>query len=188
MQAMGRNIKTALSLALRGASIVCRKAYCAVNYIFSGFTYGKTHPSNYIAYRANIRGRDNIYLGRDFRIYPGATLWCISFTAGDNVSINLGSHVFGNVTLGNHVMIAPNVVIAGGSHGTELNGTPMLLQPSSSKGVTIGDDVWIGANAVILDGVTLGNGVIVGAGAVVTKSVDENMVVAGNPASVIRHR
>jgi len=85
-------------------------------------------------------------------------------------------------------MIAPNVVITGGSHGKELCGTPMFLQKCDAKGINIGSDVWIGANAVILDGVTIGTGAIVGAGAVVTKSVDENGIVAGNPARIIGHR
>ena len=52
--------------------------------------------------------------------------------------------------------------------------------------VSIGDDVWIGANAMILRGVTLGEGAVVGAGAVVTGDVPAHTIVAGNPATVVR--
>ena len=52
--------------------------------------------------------------------------------------------------------------------------------------MTIGDNVWIGGNAVILPGVTLGDNVVVGAGAVVTKSFPSNVAIAGNPAKVIK--
>jgi acetyltransferase-like isoleucine patch superfamily enzyme len=54
--------------------------------------------------------------------------------------------------------------------------------------VIIGNDVWIGANAVILKGVTIGDGAVVGAGAVVTSDVPPGAVVAGNPAKVIKMR
>lgn len=54
--------------------------------------------------------------------------------------------------------------------------------------IVIGHDVWLGANALILDGVTVGNGAVVGAGAVVTKNVPPYAIVAGVPAKIIRHR
>ena len=59
-------------------------------------------------------------------------------------------------------------------------------QGISTKPVVIGDDVWIGANAVILPGVTIGRHCVVAAGAVVTKDVPDNTVVAGVPAKVIK--
>ena len=51
----------------------------------------------------------------------------------------------------------------------------------------MGDDVWIGGNSVILPGITIGNNSVVGAGSVVTKDVPEDVVVAGNPAKVIKN-
>jgi len=55
-----------------------------------------------------------------------------------------------------------------------------------AKAVTIGDNVWIGGSVTILPGVTIGSGVTIGAGAVVTKDVPDNVVVAGNPARIIK--
>jgi maltose O-acetyltransferase len=53
--------------------------------------------------------------------------------------------------------------------------------------ITIGDNCWIGGNSVINPGVSLGNNVVVGSGSVVTKSFGDNVVIAGNPAKIIRH-
>ena len=59
---------------------------------------------------------------------------------------------------------------------------------AEKKKVTISDDVWIGANAIILPGVTIGKGSVIAGGAVVTKDVEPYMIVGGNPAKVIRSR
>lgn len=58
----------------------------------------------------------------------------------------------------------------------------------TGRSINIGNDVWIGENAIILDGVTIGNGVIVGAGSVVTKDIPDYQIVGGNPAKLIRLR
>lgn len=83
--------------------------------------------------------------------------------------------------IGKRTIIAPGVGLITGNH--DLND----MFTSVSEEVYIGEDCWIGMNAVILPGVRLGNHTIVGAGAVVTKSFPEGMcVVAGNPAKVIK--
>ncbi|MDG1143827.1 MAG: acyltransferase [Burkholderiales bacterium] len=100
--------------------------------------------------------------------------------------IDLGEFVIlrggGGVTIGNRVLIAAGVAILSEGHPVDL---PRWRQVRSSA-VCIGNDVWIGANAVILPGVSLGDGVVVAAGAVVSRDVAPYTVVAGIPAREIR--
>jgi acetyltransferase-like isoleucine patch superfamily enzyme len=149
--------------------------------------YGRLTPTDFIAPTASLRNRRKLFFGGRCTVNRMVTLWC-RLRAGRNVSFGPGTVVYGEVTIGNDVMIAPYVVIAGGSHGTARNGEPMARQPDVCKGITIADDVWIGANAVITDGVTIGAGAIVGAGSVVTKDVEPYAIVAGNPARLLRYR
>lgn len=109
--------------------------------------------------------------------------------------IRLGKRFFANfnltvldeapVTIGDDCFIGPNVSIYTACHSTdpvERNNRREWAEP-----VVIGNNVWIGGSVTILPGVTIGNNVTVGAGAVVTRDVPDNVVVAGNPAKVIRH-
>ena len=89
------------------------------------------------------------------------------------------------VTIGDNCLIAPQAGIYTAAHPLEREVRISGLEYGSP--VTIGNDVWIGGGARILPGVTLGNNVVVGAGSVVTKSFGDNVVIAGNPARVIRH-
>ena len=66
--------------------------------------------------------------------------------------------------------------------------TPIYQQAANSKGIVIGKDVWIGAQAGIVDGVTIGDHAVVGMGSIVTKDVPDWAIVAGNPAKVIGDR
>lgn len=88
------------------------------------------------------------------------------------------------VNIGDSVMIGPNVLISTVNHPLDAAGRRKHL--GVAKPVNIGNDVWIGGNAVILPGVSIGNNCIVAAGAVVTKNVPDNSLVAGVPARIIR--
>jgi acetyltransferase-like isoleucine patch superfamily enzyme len=102
---------------------------------------------------------------------------------GRGTEIEVSHHV----SVGKHVLIAPGVYITDHNHSTR-PGPPMFMQPCEAAPVAIGDDVWIGANAVVLPGVSIGSGAVVAAGAVVTSSVAPRAVVAGVPARALRHR
>ena len=81
-------------------------------------------------------------------------------------------------------MLAPNVAIYTATH--PIDPTERNSGVEYAKKIVIGDNCWIGGNSVICPGVTLGDNVVVGAGAVVTKSFGDNVVIAGNPAKVIK--
>lgn len=92
------------------------------------------------------------------------------------------------ILVGDGVMIAANVAIYSYNHGMA-SGQPIRKQPlTASMPITIHNDAWIGTGAIILSGITIGEGAVVGAGAVVTKDVPGGVIVAGNPARVIKHR
>ncbi len=126
--------------------------------------------------------------GKKTVIGSHALLRCLDIEAGDNCSFNSYSVVHGLVTMGDCVRIAPGAKIFGENHSFSRLDVPICTQPNTRKGITIGSDVWIGANAVITDGVTIGDHAVVGAGSVVTHDVAPFAVVGGNPARVIKSR
>ncbi len=107
---------------------------------------------------------------------------------GAHCSVNAGAVVRGVVTIGDGVRIASGAQILGFNHETQDLTKPIYQQPVSSVGITLGDDIWVGANAVIVDGVTIGSHAIIGAGAIVTKDVPDWAVVGGSPARIIKDR
>ena len=105
---------------------------------------------------------------------------------GDHTRIGIHCTVIGPVTIGSHVNLAQGITVTALNHNFAETDKRIDEQGVSTKQVTISDDVWIGANAVILPGVTIGRHVVVAAGAVVTKDVPDNTVVGGVPAKVIK--
>ncbi|MFT6976702.1 MAG: acetyltransferase-like isoleucine patch superfamily enzyme [Shewanella psychromarinicola] len=111
-------------------------------------------------------------------------------TLGNEVAINHGCSLDGGrngIKIGSQTRIANNVTIYAFNHGMSPD-TPVYQQPATSKGVVIGQDVWIGAQAGIVDGVTVGDHAVIGMGCIVTKDVPHYAIVAGNPARVIGDR
>jgi acetyltransferase-like isoleucine patch superfamily enzyme len=108
-------------------------------------------------------------------------------TTGSDCTVNPYATVRGRITLGDGVRIGAHSSLLGFNHGFAPD-RPVHRQPLTSKGITVGDDVWIGSNVVVLDGVTIGDHCVVGAGAVVTKDLPPWTVAAGNPARPLRDR
>jgi maltose O-acetyltransferase len=111
-------------------------------------------------------------------------------SAGRNFRVNTGTFVDGrgDLTIGANVLVGPNVAILSSDHEWRKPGLPIYLQGHRLSPTRIGDDVWIGANAVITPGVTLATGTLVGAGAVVTADTEPYSIVAGVPARPIGTR
>jgi acetyltransferase-like isoleucine patch superfamily enzyme len=133
-----------------------------------------------------IRIGDGVFLGR------GTILSCKDgdIVLGDHTNIGFHSEVFSGsrVTVGHHGLFAAYTYLVGGGHEFEESEEPVIDQKRTSVGITVGDDVWLGAGAKVLDGVTIGNRVAVGAGAVVTRDLPPGVVAAGVPARVVRER
>ena len=133
--------------------------------------------------------------GNNFVFDPYGVYSFENIRVGDDV--NLGDRPLllaseSKIIIGDKVMFGPEVVILAGNHNTSVVGRFMFdvheKRPEDDQDVTIGDDVWIGARAIVLKGVTIGRGAVVAAGAVVTKSVPPYAVAAGTPARVLKFR
>lgn len=117
---------------------------------------------------------------------------------GNNVTVNTGCTFVdcNKITIGNNVLIAPDVRIYTATHPVELEErlTPVetpegidYIRHTFALPVTVEDGCWIGGGVIILPGVTIGKGSVIGAGSVVTKNIPANTLAAGNPCRVIRH-
>lgn len=134
-------------------------------------------------------------LGRAIRIGPRSTVGAHAFlhgplTIGADVSINARASLDGGavgITIGDGCRIASGATIYAFDHQLAPDRF-VREQPVTSKGITLGVDVWVGANAGITDGVTIGDHAVIGMGAVVTSDVPAWAIVGGVPARVIGDR
>lgn len=105
---------------------------------------------------------------------------------GDHTRVGLHNTIIGPVTIGSHVNLAQGITVTALNHNFVDSEKRIDEQGVSTTPVVIEDDVWIGANAVVLPGVKIGNHSVVAAGAVVTKDVPPHSIVAGVPAKIIK--
>lgn len=117
--------------------------------------------------------REHVSIGKGAVIMMGAVI-NIGAVIGENTMVDMNAVVGARGTIGRNCHIGAGAVVAG------------VLEPPSKTPVIIEDDVLIGANAVVLEGVHIGRGAVVAAGSVVTSDVEENTVVAGAPARMIK--
>jgi acetyltransferase-like isoleucine patch superfamily enzyme len=134
----------------------------------------------------------NIEIGAHTVIHPGAMLLTYGgpIRLGRWCSVNPYSVLYGHggLTMGDHVRIAAHCVIIPANHGIALDGGVIADQPLTMRGVRIGNDVWLGAGARVLDGAVIGDGCVVAAGAVVRGTLEPYGIYAGVPARLIRQR
>lgn len=107
---------------------------------------------------------------------------------GDRSELGTRCMIQSGVAIGDDVIMGPDVKIFSRNHRFDDPAQPVALQGKQQRSVTIGNDVWIGANVVILPGVTIGDHAILAAGAIVTRDVPEWAIAGGNPARVIKDR
>jgi acetyltransferase-like isoleucine patch superfamily enzyme len=133
-----------------------------------------------------IRIGDGVFVGRN------TILSCkdgdIELADGANIGFNCEIFSASRVSIGKRVLMAAYSYVIGGDHDFSDPSKPVLEQSRTSAGVAIGDGVWMGAGAKILDGVTIGDGAVIGAGAVVRESVPASAIAVGIPARVVGSR
>ena len=128
---------------------------------------------------AAMKREGYVQLRMPLEIYDADKIHC-----GHDVAFGEYSHIRANggLRIGSRVMIASHVIITSRAHPLELPRYGI----TEDQSIEIGDDVWIGAGAVVLPGVRIGTGAVIAAGAVVTQNVEPHTVVAGVPARAIK--
>ena len=122
----------------------------------------------------------DLYIEPPFHCDYGYNIHC-----GNRVYFNVNCVVLDvmKITIGSNVLIGPGVHIYSATHPTDIK---TRSRYALGKGVSIGNDCWIGGGAIICPGVTIGNGCVIGAGSVVTRDVPANSMALGNPARVVK--
>lgn len=130
-------------------------------------TFGRTGKKIYMEPVINFDYGYNIFVGENFYANFNCTFLDVSI-----------------IEIGDNCMFAPNVQLYTATH--PLHPVKRNSGLEYAKPIKIGDNVWLGGGVIVTPGVTLGNNVVVGAGSVVTKSFPDNVVIAGNPARIIK--
>lgn len=146
----------------------------------------------------NAMSRGGIMIGKNFSFGRNGIIECTGVVSelgealliGDNVGVspNAFFSVRGRITIGDDTIIGPHCTLVSENHTIERLDIPIRQQGTSRKGITIGNNCWLGANVTVLDGVTIGDGAVIAAGAVVTNDVEPLSIVGGVPAKIIRMR
>ena len=173
----------------------------SLNKIIVRYLVPKMFTSLYymLKYRCLINFTANVQLSSAIQFGRATTIkqYAIIITSGGRVVLgkecNLGQFSIiatktKDVIIGDFVRIGPHVNLMASNRIYNERNIPILKQGITEKGITIGNDVWIGAGSTIVDGVDVGDGVVVAAGAVVTKDVPPYSIIAGVPARIIGER
>lgn len=160
----------------------------------SGVTLGRGAYIDQSVYLHACPG--GIRVGRNSLVMHGSVLHVYNFRNLPHAGISIGDHSLigeynvirgqGGVSIGDRVYTSPMVQIVAVNHVFDEPGRPFVEQGITAEGVTIEDDVWIGAGSIITDGVRIGRGSVIAAGAVVTRDVPPHVVAGGVPARIIR--
>jgi acetyltransferase-like isoleucine patch superfamily enzyme len=153
----------------------------------------------FIKWRAKISMRAEVELSRHLEMGTNCTV--SSFTKikasdgplkmGERCSFGTGCFIAtgrGGVIMGNNVIFGPNSVVVAVNYRYEKVDVPLKEQGVISRGVRIGNNVWVGASSVILDGTVLGDNCIVVAGSLVNRRFPANCIIQGNPAKIVLRR
>ena len=150
------------------------------------------NPFKYYEYLKKRRILKNLnIIGTNLIFDPFSSIMTPQFLRiGDNVFIGEKAYISAKLTIGNNVMFGPRPVIIGGNHYFGVMGKSVrFLHPQNDENyeeIIIEDEVWFGANVLLLGGITIGFGSVIGAGSILTKSIPPFVMAVGNPCKPIR--
>ncbi|MCD0486857.1 WcaF family extracellular polysaccharide biosynthesis acetyltransferase [Pedobacter sp. MC2016-14] len=125
-------------------------------------------------------------VGNGVHVYPGVKIWAPwNLELHDECGIGSGANLYsqGKITIGRRAVVSQGAYLCAGTHDYTKQGFPLLTAP-----ITIGEQVWIAAEAFVHPGVTIGDGAVIGARSVVIRDMPSWMVCAGNPAKPLKER
>ncbi|MDR3260116.1 MAG: glycosyltransferase [Fusobacteriaceae bacterium] len=187
-----------------------RAFYNFIKQIYNQYRYSKINdlrnkfPSAHISDKISVsfENIDQISIGNHTSIadFTNITIQNDPLNSLKNSFLQIGDHTYigefnniraggGKIIIGTNCLISQHITIVASNHGIDKN-LPICKQQwcINNNNVIIKDDVWIGANSVILPGVTINEGAVIGAGSIVTKDVPSYAIVAGNPAKILKYR
>ena len=136
----------------------------------------------------NIKFKKNVTFDHGCELNACGGTLTIDSDCKFNRNVSLNASVAGHISFGKECIVGPGVVMRSSNHiSSDLN-IPIMYQGHEGGCITIGNNVWIGAGAIILPNVKIEDGVTIGAGSVVTKSFSANQVIGGAPAKLIKER
>jgi acetyltransferase-like isoleucine patch superfamily enzyme len=138
-------------------------------------------------------GDSSITIGNSVFVGNNTIFSCSSANINMKNNISIGPNCYirasrGDISLGSYITIGAQTVIISGNPDYKRLDIPMMYQDGEVKGISVGNDVWMGVGVRIIDGVKIGSGCVIGAGAVVTKDIPDFTIAAGIPAKVIAKR
>ena len=146
----------------------------------------------------NGLSKEGITLSDGVHLRERVSIQATSVLDHPGVGVSIGQNTYigpdsilgagGGIRIGSDVLIGSGVHVLAENHEFSSREKPIRIQGVTQKGITIGDDCWIGNQAIILDGVTIGKGSVIGAGSIVTTSISEYSVAVGSPARVVKKR
>lgn len=150
-----------------------------------------------INYPFSVNGEENITIGDGTTILDGARMQVFSSLTGKKTHLTIGSNCYfcyrltilagGDVTIGDHVLMASDISIISHNHGINPEEvTPYMDQTLQIAPIVIGDNCWLGDKVVVTAGVTIGKGCVVGSNSVVTHDIPDYSIAVGAPARVIK--
>ena len=152
-----------------------------------------------IKYGCKVSPRAEVEISNLIKIGKNSDIGSFTKIKANNGELNIGKEVSiasncfisaeeGGVEIGDFTMISPNVSIIGNGYKYNQLDMPICKQAKTSKGIFIGENVWLGAGVVVLDGASIGDGTIISPNSVVSGRVPANVIAQGNPAKEIFRR
>jgi galactoside O-acetyltransferase len=173
----------------RSREILILKVFRKLRNLFLGIPLGVSIGRN-INFKSGslITFGKNIKLGHDniLTAVGGKIVFNNHFSSNDRVIFN--ADIGGTLSFGENCLVGPACIFRTANHVYENPNLLIREQGHEVLDITVGNDVWFGANVLVLPGVSIGNGCVVGAGSVVTRSFEDYSIIAGVPARVIGKR